>query len=135
MKDVPTDAIFSTACGLGVAAEFLMSRGMDRIQTHESELTVHLRTDGIGRFAGLRVLGRGRADLPVVCVDVPAETPDEFYKKLTADGLDVSCGTHGCPESHKSMRCTGSVRVSLGWYHELDDVTEIVRIFKKNVPH
>ena len=127
----------SATVGLGVAAEYLMSIGMDRVAAHERTL-VEYALDVLPREApGLELYGppadqRGG----VVPFNVPGVHPHDVAQVLDRFGIAVRAGHHCTMPLHERLDLTATVRASFGVYTTTGDIdalaeglSEVYRLF------
>ncbi|HSZ70198.1 MAG TPA: cysteine desulfurase [Solirubrobacteraceae bacterium] len=115
------------AVGLGAAVEYLRGLGMDRVRTHERELTAYL----LGRLAevpGLRVVGPPLASDRggLASFTIEGLHPHDVAELADRAGVCIRAGHH-CAQP--LMRCLGvaaTARASVGVYNETADVDALI---------
>jgi cysteine desulfurase family protein len=113
--------------GLGEGVAWLMDRGIEKIQSHELDLT-RMFLDGISLIDGLRYFGpRGVRDrIGVFSVRVDGYTPAELSAALEAEfGILTRSGIHCAPLAHQSngtFESGGTTRFSFGPFLSVQDV-------------
>ena len=127
----------SATVGLGVAAEYLMSIGMDRVAAHERTL-VEYALDVLPREApGLELYGPPAGQRGgVVPFNVPGVHPHDVAQVLDRFGIAVRAGHHCTMPLHERLDLTATVRASFGVYTTKADIdalaeglSEVYRLF------
>lgn len=124
--------------GLRAGLLWLGSTGIDRIRTHELELTeAFLRGLAPLEEAGLlRILGKkttedrtGVVSIQTLNLDIAdaAWALDEQY------GIQTRVGLHCAPAAHKTLGTypTGTIRFSFGWWNGREDVEAAIAALKE----
>jgi len=110
------------AVALGAAADYLLSVGMETIESHERALTEYLLR-GLSGIRGLRVIGAVRERTSVVSFVIEGKDPGEIARALDRSGIAVRAGHHCAMPVHARFGVEGTVRASVGLYNtyaELD---------------
>jgi cysteine desulfurase/selenocysteine lyase len=126
------------AIGLGAAADYLMTLGMDRVQAHEHELLAYA-------FAALdreqpEIVTYGPRDLDVrsgvIPFTIPGVHPHDVAQVLDASGLAVRAGHHCTMPLHERLDVPATARASFNVYTTTADIDallagigEVKRIF------
>ena len=115
--------------GLGVAAGYLETIGMEKIRCHEEQLTTRL-INGLGQNKKIRVYAPQR---PEVRIGVVSFTVDGFHPHEVAQQLDeaadilVRSGHHCCQPLMESLGLPdGTVRASLALYNTAEEIDMLV---------
>lgn len=111
------------AVGLAAAVEYLSGLGMERVRSHELELTEYM-LGRLGEIPGVRVVGPPRASErgALASFTVDGMHPHDVAELLGREGVCVRAGHH-CAQP--LMRCLGvpaTARASLGVYNDRGDV-------------
>ena len=112
--------------GLGVALEYLMGLGMDRIAAHERSLRDHAR-DRLAGLNWLQVQGNS-ADKGAIfsfTLDGPAHAHD-ISTILDKRGIAVRAGTHCAMPLMAQMGVTATCRASFGLYNTVQEIDALV---------
>jgi cysteine desulfurase / selenocysteine lyase len=125
--------------GLGVAAEYLMAIGMDRVQAHEHALleyaiprlqAVHPDVQLYGPLEDLSKRGG------VIPFNVPGVHPHDVAQVLDRVGVAVRAGHHCTMPLHERLDLTATARASFNVYTTradidalVDGLTEVKRVF------
>ena len=93
----------------GVAAEWMMSIGMDQLEAHERKLTGELLK--MGDIEGIRILG-------------PRENADRIgtVAFIDAQGIAIRVGHHCAQPVHRHFGLYASNRASCGVYNNVEDI-------------
>jgi selenocysteine lyase/cysteine desulfurase len=116
--------------GLNAAVLFLLETGVENIRNHESDLT-QLLIDGFSTVPGLVYYGPTSAQdrLGLVSFNLEGQDPNKIASQLDEDyGIMVRSGLHCAPQAHRLLGTDkiGSVRVSLGYFNQKEDVECII---------
>ena len=128
------------AIGLGVAAEYLMEIGMDRVRAHERELVTYAlemlprEVPGIELYGPLDPAVRGG----VIPFNLPGIHPHDVAQILDRSGICVRAGHHCTMPLHERFDLAATARASFNVYtipEEIDALAaglrEVVRIFER----
>jgi len=113
------------AVGLGAAADYLRSIGLERIRRHEQELTQRM-VEGLSRIRGVRLIGMPREKAGVVTFLVDGMEPERVAQRLDAQGIAIRSGHHCAQPTLRHYGLASAVRASLGVYNTADDVDALV---------
>jgi cysteine desulfurase/selenocysteine lyase len=126
----------AAAIGLGVAAEYLMGIGMDRVRAHEAGLTRYA-LDRLATVPGITLYGPP-AELRsgVVPFNIAGVHPHDVAQVLDRSGVCVRAGHHCTMPLHERLDLAATARASFNVYSTRDDIDalvdalhEVVRIF------
>lgn len=115
------------AVGLGVAVGYLSDLGMERVRTHERELTAYM-LERLSRVPGLRVVGPPEADRRggLASFTIEGMHPHDIAELADRGGVCIRAGHH-CAQP--LMRCLGvgaTARASVGVYNSRADIDALV---------
>jgi len=113
------------AVGLGAAADYLRSIGLERIRRHEQELTKRM-VEGLSRIRGVRLIGTPREKAGVVTFLVDGMEPEHVAQRLDALGIAIRSGHHCAQPALRHYGLASAARASLGVYNTADDVDALV---------
>ena len=118
----------------GVAAEWMMSIGMDQLEAHERKLTGELLK--MGDIEGIRILGpRENADrIGTVAFDINGVHPHDVGQFIDAQGIAIRVGHHCAQPVHRHFGVYASNRASSGIYNSVEDAQALVEALKKVRP-
>ena len=126
----------AAAVGLGVAAEYLMAIGMDRVRAHEAELTRYA-LERLATVPGITLYGPA-AELRsgVVPFNIAGVHPHDVAQVLDRSGVCVRAGHHCTMPLHERLDLAATARASFNVYSTREDIDalvtalgEVVRIF------
>jgi cysteine desulfurase/selenocysteine lyase len=117
----------SEAVGLGAAVEYLDALGMERVRTHELELTGYMLVR-LAEIPGLRVVGPPSAHRrgALASFTIEGMHPHDVAELADRAGVCIRAGHH-CAQP--LMRCLGvgaTARASVGVYNDTSDVDALV---------
>ena len=124
------------AVGLGVACDYLLRLGMDRVEAYEQELSKYL-WESLSRVDGIKLYGpppsMGPRAALVAFNDVePDIYPQDVAGVLDADGVAIRAGHHCAQPLHREMGATyGSARVSLAFYNTKEEIDKFVEALEE----
>ena len=112
--------------GLAASMEFLMAEGLEKLHSHEMELTKRF-LEGVANIPGVAVCGPQGLEnrVGVISLDFIGQDNAEVAYRLEVDhGILTRCGLHCAPSAHKSLDTfpRGTVRFSLGFASTEEDV-------------
>ncbi len=115
------------AVGLAAATDYLSAIGMERVRTHERELTAHLLAR-LAEVPGLRVVGPADAERRggLASFVIEGIHPHDVAELADRGGVCIRAGHH-CAQP--LMRCLGvgaTARASVGVYNERSDVDALI---------
>ena len=115
--------------GLLAACEFLLARGIEQVQRHESTLKASLR-NGLSSIPGVHVHSPPAPDgAGVVTITHDRIDPSKLAERLDREfGVLARPGLHCAPEVHRMLgtEATGALRFSLGWCSTPADVDQAI---------
>jgi cysteine desulfurase/selenocysteine lyase len=119
--------MIAEAVGLGAAVEYLSGLGMDRVRTHERELTSYM-LERLSQISGVRTVGPPEAERRggLVSFTVDGMHPHDVAELVSRRGVCIRAGHH-CAQP--LMRCLGvgaTARASVGPYNERADIDALV---------
>ncbi|MGJ4169169.1 cysteine desulfurase [Corynebacterium macclintockiae] len=117
----------SQVVGLGAAVNYLNDLGMDKVATHEAELTAYALQQ-LQTIEGLRIIGptdakdRGSA----VSFVVEGIHPHDLGQVVDDQGVCIRVGHHCAWPVHTCMNVQATARASFYIYNDLSDVDALV---------
>jgi cysteine desulfurase/selenocysteine lyase len=114
--------------GLGAAAEYLMSLGMDRVREHERQLVAYALEVLPRELPMLQLYGPLDPDLRggVVPFNVPGVHPHDVAQVLDRFGVCVRAGHHCTMPLHERLDLAATARASFNVYSTREDVDALV---------
>jgi cysteine desulfurase/selenocysteine lyase len=124
--------------GLGVAAEYLMALGMDRVQAHEHALLEYAMPRLRAAHPDLELYGP--MDLSkrggVIPFNIPGVHPHDVAQVLDRQGVAVRAGHHCTMPLHERLDLAATARASFNVYSTradvdalVDGIAEVKRVF------
>lgn len=121
--------------GLNASLKYLLSIGLNKIHTHEMNLTEHFIA-GISELDKISLVGPG-SDLPrtsVVSINFQKLDNSEAAYILDNDyNIMTRVGLHCSPSAHKTLQTypKGTLRFSFGYFNTLDEINYCLDSLKK----
>jgi cysteine desulfurase/selenocysteine lyase len=114
--------------GLGAAAEYLMSLGMDRVREHERQLVSYALEVLPRELPMLQLYGPLDPDLRggVVPFNVPGVHPHDVAQVLDRFGVCVRAGHHCTMPLHERLDLAATARASFNVYSTREDIDALV---------
>jgi cysteine desulfurase/selenocysteine lyase len=109
------------AVGLGVALEYLMGLGLDRVADHERELLAHA-TETLIRIPGLRLIGTAREKSAVLSFVIDGVHAHDVGTILDAEGVAVRTGHHCAMPVMTRFGLSATTRASFAAYNTREDI-------------
>jgi cysteine desulfurase/selenocysteine lyase len=109
------------AVGLGVALEYLMGLGLDRVADHERELLAHA-TETLIRIPGLRLIGTAREKSAVLSFVIDGVHAHDVGTILDAEGVAVRTGHHCAMPVMTRFGLAATTRASFAAYNTREDI-------------
>lgn len=113
------------AIGLGAAAEYLSSIGMDRIWQHDQELAAY----GMAKLAtvpGVKVLGTSTVRGAIFALDIAGVHPHDIGSILDEQHIAVRAGHHCAQPLHQRFGLVATARASCYLYNTTADIDALV---------
>lgn len=122
------------AIGLGAACEYLQTIGMQRIMDHEHQLCRYLY-EQLASIPELTLYGPGRGHPRggLVAFNAHHVHAADLSFFLDQDGVAVRTGHHCAQPLHGLLGAAGSVRASLYFYNNQDDVDGFVSALRRTL--
>lgn len=119
--------------GLGEGVEFVLREGIDKIRSHEVNLTDRL-VKGLVELKGVTVYGPG--EMAVVAFNIAGKDPSDVGFVLDSSfGIMARVGLHCAPDAHRTIGTfpQGTVRLSPGYFNTMEEVEFVVDALRKIV--
>ena len=121
--------------GLTASLQWIKDRGVQTLHQHEIDLC-NAFIEGLRDISGVRIIGpQTSANRCGVFSLVFEEEPTVVAKRLEViSGIKSRAGLHCSPFAHQTMGTTqrgGTVRVSFGAFHTLEDVQHLVETIEQ----
>jgi cysteine desulfurase/selenocysteine lyase len=113
--------------GLGVAAEYLLGIGMDRVREHERELVAYALEVLPREIPGVELYGPGPDERGgVVPFNIPGVHPHDVAQVLDRYGVAVRAGHHCTMPLHERLDLAATARASFQVYTTKADIDALV---------
>jgi len=121
--------------GLGAGIKFIFQEGIDKILTHEQNLTTSL-LEGLYQVPGINVqaVKDEKRQAPIVSFTADNIEPGEVGTILDqAFDIKVRTGLHCAPVAHKTFGTypLGTIRVSPGYFNTMKEIELIVKAIER----
>ncbi|MEO1023379.1 MAG: cysteine desulfurase [Bacteroidota bacterium] len=107
--------------GLGAAADYMMSLGMDSVQQREQEL-LDYATEKISSMDGVRIIGTSRNKASVISFMLDGIHPTDAGTILDQKGIAVRTGHHCAQPLMDWYNIPGTARASISFYNNRKDI-------------
>ncbi|UMY15958.1 SufS family cysteine desulfurase [Methylobacterium organophilum] len=114
------------AVGLGAALDYLESVGLPGIAAYEHDLLEYAQA-GLAEIKGLRLIGTARNKASVMSFVIDGLENETIAHHLDAHGIAVRSGHHCALPALRRFGVDQSVRASLAFYNNRDDVDVFLR--------
>jgi cysteine desulfurase/selenocysteine lyase len=117
----------SAQIGLGVAAEYLLALGMDRVREHEHDLVTYALDVLPREVPGIEMYGPGADQRGgVVSFNLPGIHPHDVAQVLDRFGVAIRAGHHCTMPLHERLDLTATARASFQVYNTREDIDALV---------
>lgn len=118
------------AIGLGVALEYMMALGMDRVAAHDQELLAYA-TEKVGGLEGVRLIGTAKHRAGVLSFLVGDIHPHDLGTILDREGIAIRTGHHCAQPVMERFGVAATARASFGVYNTREEVDALVNGIEK----
>lgn len=115
----------SGAIGLGVALEYILRIGFDRIAAWEDVL-LEAATAKVGALPGVRLVGTARRKTGVLSFVMEGVHPHDIGTILDRRGIAIRTGHHCCQPVMDRFGVPATARASFAFYNTLEEVDALV---------
>lgn len=118
----------------GVAADWLMSIGMENLEAHERTITDELLA--LGDIEGVRILGprSNERRIGTIAFEVKGVHPHDVGQFIDAQGIAIRVGHHCAQPVHRHFGVYASNRASSGIYNAVEDAQALIETVKQVRP-
>jgi cysteine desulfurase/selenocysteine lyase len=120
----------SGAIGLGAAAQYLLSVGMDAVCTYEQDLLAYMQ-EQLASLDGMRLFGTARDKAGVQSFLLDDIHAHDLGTILDHQGVAIRTGHHCAMPVMQYFGISGTARASLGLYNNRDDIDRLVAALDK----
>lgn len=113
------------AVGLGAAATYLRSIGLERIAQREQEL-LDYATDELGDISGVRIIGTAPEKSALISFTVEGVHPHDVGTILDNDGVAIRAGHHCAQPVMEHFAVPATARASFAFYNNETDIDALV---------
>jgi cysteine desulfurase/selenocysteine lyase len=118
------------AIGMGAAAEYLQSLGMESVAAREAELLEHA-TGVLSDVPGLRIIGTADAKAAVVSFVLEGVHPHDIGTIVDAEGIAVRTGHHCAMPVMDFFKVPATARASYAFYNTEDETERLAAALRK----
>lgn len=118
------------AIGLGAAAEFVTSTGLEALDAHEREL-LSRATEQLLEIDGLRLIGTAPDKIGVLSFVLEGVHPHDLGTLVDAEGVAIRAGHHCTQPLMKRYGLAATARATFGMYNTQEDVDQLVAALRK----
>jgi len=111
--------------GLGAAAEYLKSIGLDRIGAHEHDL-LEYATEQLSAIDNLQIIGTAAKKGAVVSFTYGEVHPHDIGTILDHEGIAIRTGHHCTQPLMERFGVTATARASFGMYNTREEIDRLV---------
>jgi cysteine desulfurase/selenocysteine lyase len=116
--------------GLGAAAEFMMSIGLDQIEQRDRELKLYTE-QALQQISGLRLVGTAQHKSPVFSFNIAGIHAHDIGTIIDHCGVAIRTGHHCTMPVFQYFGMAGSCRASLAFYNTEQEVDVLVESLLK----
>ena len=120
----------SGAVGLGAAAMYLESIGMENVESWERELSAYM-TQRLSAIDGIRLIGTAAHKAGVQSFLLGDIHPHDLGTILDHQGVAIRTGHHCAMPVMDFFGVPGTARASLALYNNFDDIDQLVASLEK----
>ena len=118
------------AIGLGAAAEYLESLGLDAVQAHEADLLAY-GTARLEEVEGLRMVGTAPHKAGVLAFLLDGVHPHDIGTILDSEGVAIRTGHHCAQPVMQRFGVPATSRASIGIYNTREEIDALVVALEK----
>ena len=116
--------------GLGAAADYLTTLGLDQVQAREAELLAHF-TEELLKVDGLRLIGTARDKAAVVSFLIDGAHAHDLATLLDLEGVAVRSGQHCAHPLLQFYGVAATCRASLAFYNTHEEIEAFMAALTK----
>ncbi len=113
------------AIGLGVAIDYVLDIGMDKIQAHEAAL-LDYATRAISDIEGIQLIGTAAHKAGVLSFNLDGVHPHDLGTVLDHQGIAIRTGHHCAMPVMEFFGIAGTARASLALYNCRQDIDQLI---------
>ena len=116
--------------GLGAAADYLTTLGLDQVQAREAELLAHF-SEELSKVDGLRLIGTARDKAAVVSFLIDGAHAHDLATLLDLEGVAVRSGQHCAHPLLQFYGVAATCRASLAFYNTHEEIEAFMAALAK----
>lgn len=116
--------------GLGAAADYLTTLGLDQVQAREAELLAHF-SEELSKVDGLRLIGTARDKAAVVSFLIDGAHAHDLATLLDLEGVAVRSGQHCAHPLLQFYGVAATCRASLAFYNTHEEIDAFMAALTK----
>ena len=116
--------------GLGAAADYLTTLGLDQVQAREAELLAHFNEE-LAKVDGLRLIGTARDKAAVVSFLIDGAHAHDLATLLDLEGVAVRSGQHCAHPLLQFYGVAATCRASLAFYNTHEEIEAFMAALTK----
>ena len=116
--------------GLGAAADYLTTLGLDQVQAREAELLAHF-SEELSKVDGLRLIGTARDKAAVVSFLIDGAHAHDLATLLDLEGVAVRSGQHCAHPLLQFYGVAATCRASLAFYNTHEEIEAFMTALTK----
>ncbi len=127
MKFEAGTPMVAEAVGLGAAVEYLSELGMERVRSHERELTAYM-LERLAQVPGLRVVGPPEAERRggLASFTIEGMHPHDIAELADRGGVCIRAGHHCAQPLMRCLHVGATARASVGVYNHPGDIDALI---------
>lgn len=118
--------------GLGVAIDYMNSKGLDKIEAYEHELLTYA-TEQIKQIEGVRIVGEAAKKASVLSFVVDGTHPSDIGMIIDKLGVAIRTGHHCTEPLMNRLNVPGTARASFAFYNTFEEIDVFINAVKRAV--
>ncbi len=118
--------------GLGIAIDYVLGVGYDRIGAHEAELLAYAN-EKMKAIGGLRIIGEAPEKASVISFVVDGIHPSDLGTLLDMRGIAVRTGHHCTQPLMDRFQIPATVRASFALYNTIEEIDVFVEALNRSI--
>ncbi|MBV6484400.1 MAG: Cysteine desulfurase SufS [Flavobacteriales bacterium] len=118
--------------GLGVAIDYMNSKGLDKIEAYEHELLTYA-TEQIKQIEGVRIVGEAAKKASVLSFIVDGTHPSDIGMIIDKLGVAIRTGHHCTEPLMNRLNVPGTARASFAFYNTFEEIDVFINTVKRAV--
>ncbi|MDD4000190.1 MAG: SufS family cysteine desulfurase [Bacilli bacterium] len=119
------------AIGLGEAIDYLNEIGLEKIESHCQKL-YHYAIEKLSQIKGLSLYNI-KADIPIITFNIDGVHPHDAASFFDQNQICLRAGHHCAQLVSRWLKCTGTLRASIYFYNDKDDIDRFIDTAIKTV--